>query len=80
MSEIFTQKLRVVMITHRDIGHSLPLNNVQIVQVWSYQNANNLLFDCLQLAIVSDRARIENSLWLPPGERVARPAMNRRAI
>ncbi len=38
-------------------------------RIEQYQRANELLLDCLKLAHVSDRARIENSLWLPPGEK-----------
>lgn len=78
--ETFSVDLRAIMISHRNIGHNWKVSQAQFERFRHYYKANDLLLECLELAYVSDRARIENSLWLPPGERVARPAINRRAI
>lgn len=67
--EAFASKLQAVMIRHRDIGHDWKLSGAQLEQLRQYHRANILLLECLELAYVSDREAIENSLWLPPGER-----------
>jgi predicted NACHT family NTPase len=67
--ETFAQNLQAITIHYREIGHDWCLTQKQHGRIEQYLLANRLLLDCLQLAYVSDRARIENSLWLPPGER-----------
>ncbi|MBI1877712.1 MAG: NACHT domain-containing protein [Chloroflexi bacterium] len=67
--QIFTRDLRAIMTSQRDIGHFWNLTGAQSTRAYQYQKANLLLLNCLRLAYVSDRAGIENSLWLPPGEK-----------
>lgn len=64
------------MIEQRDIGREW---DVDYRQVANYLEANQLLVDCLQLAVVSDRAGIEAGLLLPPGEG-KRVSTNRKRI
>jgi predicted NACHT family NTPase len=65
--QTFAGNLKAIMIHHRDIGHNWNLTSAQLEQLWQYHTASQLLADCLKLAYVSDRAGIENRLWLPPG-------------
>jgi hypothetical protein len=67
--QTFIADLQAIMIHYRNIGYKWNLTEEQVKRVGQYQAANHLLLMCLKLAYVSDRAGIENSLWLPPGEK-----------
>jgi len=60
------EELQAVMIAHRDIGHEWDLDGKSAGQLLRYLRANQLLLDCLQVAYVSDREAIADSLLLPP--------------
>ncbi len=62
----FARNLQRVLIEQRDVGHEWDLSNEQYKQLAGYLEANQLLVDCLQLAVVSNRAAIENSLLQLP--------------
>jgi predicted NACHT family NTPase len=64
----FVDKLRTLMIKHRDIGHEWNLTKQQEAQFIDYLNATRLLRDCLELATMSpdEKQIIQNSLYLPP--------------
>jgi hypothetical protein len=62
----FADELRSIMITHRNIGHEWNFAPEQIERLNTYFEANRLLVECLNLACVSNRAAIEDSLLLPP--------------
>lgn len=65
--EQFITDLRVLVQTHRDIGHEWKLTGHQLAQLAAYSEANLLLLECLKVAgYVSNREEIENSLLLPP--------------
>lgn len=65
--QVFADKLRALMIEHRDIGHDWNLNATQKVRFVYYLNATRLLQDCLELAVISpnDKKVMLNSLYLP---------------
>ena len=66
--EAWTEKLRQIMITHRNIGHDWQFNEQQKDLLNEYRNANILLMECLGREAVIDRgvrAEIENTLFLP---------------
>jgi len=63
---VFAEDLRKIMQTHRNIGHEWNFTTEQLKLLRRYFEANQLLVECLNLAVVSDRAGIENSLLLPP--------------
>jgi len=50
-------------LTESSVGHA-ALNN----RLEQYDKASFLLMECLQLAAVSNRKAIEDTLFLPPGE------------
>jgi hypothetical protein len=60
-------KLRAIMIKHRDIGRKWSLSSMQEVLLADYLNASRLLKDCLQLATMplADKKMMLNSLYLP---------------
>jgi hypothetical protein len=64
----FTDKLRVLMIKHRDIGRDWNLTVTQEERLITYLNANYLLQDCLELATMpqDEKKAMLNSLYLPP--------------
>jgi len=67
---MFADKLRDLMIEHRDIGHDWKLTVTQEARLADYLNATRLLRHCLELAVISPdekRAMLE-SLYLPPVE------------
>lgn len=66
----YADKLRALMIKHRDIGHELNLTNTQKARVAYYFNANGLLKDCLELATMppDEKKAMLNSLYLPPAQ------------
>jgi hypothetical protein len=66
---MFADRLQEIMLRYRDIGHDWNLTEAQINRFEQYLKANDLLLNSLKLAYVSDRAGIENSLWLPPEEK-----------
>ncbi len=62
------EKLRQIMITHRNIGHDWQFTDQQRDLLERYNNANILLMECLGREAVIDRgvrAEIENTLFLP---------------
>ena len=62
------EKLRQIMITHRNIGHDWQFNRQQNYLLDQYHTANILLIECLGREAVIDRgvrAEIENTLFLP---------------
>jgi hypothetical protein len=63
-------KLRELMIKHRDIGHDWKLTERQKERLADYINATRLLRDCLELAYMSpdEKNEILNSLYLPPSQ------------
>ncbi len=60
--QAFADKLREIMQKHRDIGHEWNFTEEQIACLKDYFDANLLLVKCLDLAVVSDREGIKNSL------------------
>jgi predicted NACHT family NTPase len=66
----FTNKLRALMIKHRDIGHEWSLTETQEAQLADYLNATYLLQDCLELAFMppDEKKAVLNSLYLPPAQ------------
>jgi predicted NACHT family NTPase len=67
----WTEKLRAVMIEHRDIGHDWQFNDMQIELLQQYHDANQLLVGCLKSDCYvsrSVREEIEASLLLPMAE------------
>jgi hypothetical protein len=63
----FADKLRALMIKHRDIGHEYDLTGTQEERLSDYLNANDVLQDCLELAFMppSEKEAMRNSLYLP---------------
>ena len=57
-------------ILDRTLEYALDLDydDNQAFLFLDYLDTNTLFTDCLRLAYVSDRIKIENSLLLPPGE------------
>ncbi|MDQ3256958.1 MAG: hypothetical protein M3R15_24215, partial [Acidobacteriota bacterium] len=66
----FANKLRTLMIKHRDIGHEWNLTEIQEERLADYLNATYLLRDCLELAFMppDEKRATLNSLYLPPAE------------
>ncbi|MCP4538314.1 MAG: NACHT domain-containing protein [Chloroflexi bacterium] len=62
----FANRLQEIMIEHRDIGHNWNFTREQTQRLDRYFYAAELLVQCLNLAVVTDRAAIENRLLLPP--------------
>ena len=64
----WTDKLRTVMIEHRNIGHDWQFSDEQKKRLQQYYDANKLLVDCLNSdCAVSDKVRneIKEKLLLP---------------
>jgi hypothetical protein len=63
----FADKLRALMIKHRDIGHEWDLTDKQEAQLADYLNATRLLQDCLELAYMlpDEKKAMLNSLYVP---------------
>ncbi len=66
----FADKLRALMIKHRDIGHEWNLTDTQEARLADYLNATRLLQDCLELAFMppEEKQAMLNSLYAPPAE------------
>jgi predicted NACHT family NTPase len=66
----FSDKLRALMIKHRDIGHDWNLTDAQEKRLAVYINAAHLLQDCLEFAVISpeDKKAMLNSLYLLPAQ------------
>lgn len=64
----FANKLRLIMIRHRDIGHEWNLTKAQESRLADYIHATRLLQDCLELATMplEEKKTVLNSLYLPP--------------
>jgi predicted NACHT family NTPase len=66
--QAYADKLRALMIKHRDIGHDWNLTDTQEARLADYLNATRLLHDCLELAVISpeEKKAMLNGLYLPP--------------
>lgn len=66
----FVDKLRALMIRHRDIGHEWNLTRTQEAQLANYLNATRLFKDCLELAFMppDEKQMMLNSLYSPPAK------------
>jgi predicted NACHT family NTPase len=66
----FADKLRALMIKHRDVGHNWGLTEIQEQRLANYLNATRLLRDCLKLAFMppDEKRAMLNSLYLPPAQ------------
>ncbi len=62
-----TSALHGILRIYRDIGHDRDFSPAQVTEFHFYILANELLVQCLKLAIVPNRREIEASLLLPPG-------------
>lgn len=62
----FAAKLLNIMRQERDLGHDWQLTATQVDKLNAYFAANELLVQCLKLAVVSDRQAILDGLLLPP--------------
>jgi hypothetical protein len=60
----FEAQLRDIMQRHGNIGHKWNLTEEQTGKLASYLEANELLVECLKLAMVSDRKAIEDRVLL----------------
>ena len=77
--QIWADRLRAVMIEHRNIGHYWQLSNAQKERLQQYYDANMLLVDCLNSdCYVSREVRqeIEETLLLPIAEIEKRNQLN----
>jgi predicted NACHT family NTPase len=68
--QVIADKLRALMIKHRDIGHDWNLTDTQEARLADYLNATRLLKDCLELAVISpdEKTAMLNGLYLPPAQ------------
>ncbi|NJN49469.1 MAG: signal transduction protein, partial [Alkalinema sp. RL_2_19] len=67
----WTEDLRQIMITHRNIGHDWQFTDTQKQLLQQYYEANLLLVECLQSDCYvsrSVRQEIEDTLLLPMAE------------
>lgn len=67
-SQAWAERLRDVMIEHRNIGHNWQFNESQKELLQQYYDANNLLVDCLNSSRYVSREvrqKIEDTLLLP---------------
>jgi hypothetical protein len=64
----FANRLRALMIRHRDIGYEWNLTEEQEMRLVAYIIATCLLQDCLELAFMppDEKRAMLNSLYLPP--------------
>jgi hypothetical protein len=64
----FADKLRALIIKHRNVGHEWNLTGTQGAQLADYINATSLLQDCLELDFMppEEKKAMLNSLYLPP--------------
>lgn len=64
----FADKMRALLIKHRDIGYEWNLTDKQKARLVDYLNATTLLKDCLELATMppEEKEAMLNSLYLPP--------------
>jgi predicted NACHT family NTPase len=63
----FVHKLQNVITINRNIGHQWKFTDEQSKHLHTYFRANRLLIECLDVARITDRTAIEDSLLLPPG-------------
>jgi hypothetical protein len=68
--QVFKDKLLVLMIKHRDVGHDWALTETQEARLADYLSATRLLRDCLELATMppDEKKTMMNSLYLPPAQ------------
>jgi len=64
--QTFRNKLQAIMRKYRDIGYDWNNDEEKIKRLALYLTANKLLVDCLHLACVSERTKIEDGLLLTP--------------
>lgn len=62
----FIRQLRTIMVMHRNIGTDWQLSKQKRDVLNTYLKANLLLIKCLDVAYVSNRQAIKDSLLLPP--------------
>lgn len=64
----FSNKLRALMIKHRDIRHDWNLTRTQETRLADYLKATRLLKDCLDVAFMTpdEKKAMLNTLYLPP--------------
>ncbi|MFN6571142.1 NACHT C-terminal helical domain 2-containing protein [Dendronalium sp. ChiSLP03b] len=70
------EKLRLMLIKYRNIGHDWKFTQRQKDLLQQYYNANKLLVDCLKYASEEVRSHIEDTLLLPIAEIEKRPFKN----
>jgi hypothetical protein len=63
----FRESFQAIMCEYCDYGYDEVLDERQVNQLKNYFTANHLLLECLDVAYVSNRQAIEDSLLLPPG-------------
>jgi hypothetical protein len=68
--QVIAEKLRALMMRHRDIRHEWNLTEMQEARLADYVNATRLLEDCLELAFMppEEKEAMLNSLYLPPAQ------------
>ncbi len=62
----YADAIFAILRTERDLGHDWNFSDKEIDTLNDYFYANELLVQCLQVATVSDRQAVLNSLLLPP--------------
>ncbi|HEX8502713.1 MAG TPA: NACHT domain-containing protein [Pyrinomonadaceae bacterium] len=69
----YADRLRALILKHRDIGHERNLTDAQESLLLNYITATKLFKDCLQLAFMppEEKEAMLNSLYLPPTAAVA---------
>ncbi len=67
---IFADKMRTLMVKHRDIGHEWGLTKNEEARLAGYINATQILRDCFALATMppDEKKAMLNSLYLPPAQ------------
>ncbi|MBV7327485.1 NACHT domain-containing protein [Chloroflexi bacterium TSY] len=63
---VFTERLRTIMLQHRDIGYERQWREEQNDRLDKYLQFNKLFFECLEVSDVSNREEIENRILMPP--------------
>lgn len=64
--KVFATELQALLTRERDFDFERKLNGEQVDQLNGYFEANELLVQCLKLAVVSDREEVLTGLLKPP--------------
>lgn len=64
--EEFANALQSLLVKERDFDFTRQISNEQVRNLNTYFNANELLVQCLKLAVVSDRHAVMRDLLKPP--------------